>query len=35
MHLNAVLAHLDEWLPIVRQMRPGQPWEVGIEEGGC
>ncbi|HTI84262.1 MAG TPA: recombinase family protein [Acetobacteraceae bacterium] len=25
-HLNAVLAHLDEWLPIVRRMRPGQPW---------
>jgi len=25
-HLNAVLAHLEEWLPIVRRMRPGQPW---------
>jgi len=25
-HLNAVLAHLDEWLPTVRRMRPGQPW---------
>jgi DNA invertase Pin-like site-specific DNA recombinase len=25
-HLNMVLAHLDEWLPIVRRMRPGQPW---------
>jgi DNA invertase Pin-like site-specific DNA recombinase len=25
-HLSTVLAHLDEWLPIVRRMRPGQPW---------
>jgi len=25
-HLNAVLARLDDWLPIVRRMRPGQPW---------
>ena len=25
-HMNAVLAHLDEWLPTVRRMRPGQPW---------
>ena len=25
-HLDAVLAGLDEWLPIVRRMRPGQPW---------
>jgi DNA invertase Pin-like site-specific DNA recombinase len=25
-HLSAVLAHLDEWLPTVRRMRPGQPW---------
>ena len=25
-HLNAVLARLDEWLPIVRRMRPDQPW---------
>jgi DNA invertase Pin-like site-specific DNA recombinase len=25
-HLEAVLAHLDTWLPTVRRMRPGQPW---------
>jgi hypothetical protein len=25
-HLSTVLAHLDEWLPTVRQMPPGQPW---------
>ncbi|MBV8282379.1 MAG: recombinase family protein [Candidatus Eremiobacteraeota bacterium] len=25
-HLNAVLGHLDEWLPTVRRMRPAQPW---------
>jgi hypothetical protein len=25
-HLNAVLTRLDEWLPTVRRMRPGQPW---------
>jgi DNA invertase Pin-like site-specific DNA recombinase len=25
-HLNGVLAHLDEWLPTVRRMRPAQPW---------
>jgi len=25
-HLNGVLAHLDEWLPAVRWMRPAQPW---------
>ena len=25
-HLNAVLARLDDWLPIVRRMRPGQHW---------
>ena len=25
-HLSAVLTHLDEWLPTVRRMRPGQSW---------
>lgn len=25
-HLAALLARLDEWLPTVRRMRPGQPW---------
>jgi hypothetical protein len=25
-HLAGLLARLDEWLPIVRQMRPDQPW---------
>ena len=25
-HLNTVLAQLDTWLPIVRRMRPDQPW---------
>jgi DNA invertase Pin-like site-specific DNA recombinase len=25
-HLTGVLAHLDEWLPTVRRMRPAQPW---------
>ena len=25
-HLDAVLNELDAWLPIVRRMRPGQPW---------
>jgi DNA invertase Pin-like site-specific DNA recombinase len=25
-HLNSLLAHLDEWLPTVRRMRPAQPW---------
>jgi hypothetical protein len=25
-HLEAVLTHLDTWLPTVRRMRPGQPW---------
>jgi hypothetical protein len=25
-YLNSVLAHLDEWLPTVRRMRPSQPW---------
>jgi DNA invertase Pin-like site-specific DNA recombinase len=25
-HLEGVLAHLDTWLPTVRQMRPNQPW---------
>jgi len=25
-HLDAVLAHLDTWLPMVRRMRPDQPW---------
>ena len=25
-HLNGVLAELDSWLPIVRRMRPDQPW---------
>jgi DNA invertase Pin-like site-specific DNA recombinase len=25
-YLDAVLAHLDEWLPTVRRMRPQQPW---------
>ena len=25
-HLDGVLAQLDSWLPIVRRMRPGQPW---------
>jgi DNA invertase Pin-like site-specific DNA recombinase len=25
-HLESLLARLDDWLPIVRQMRPDQPW---------
>jgi len=25
-HLNTVLAQLDTWLPIVRRLRPDQPW---------
>jgi DNA invertase Pin-like site-specific DNA recombinase len=25
-HLSTLLAHLDEWLPTVRRMRPAQPW---------
>src|SRR5271169_2915964 len=25
-HLDGVLAHLDEWLPAVRRLRPGRPW---------
>jgi DNA invertase Pin-like site-specific DNA recombinase len=25
-HLDAILARLDGWLPVVRQMRPDQPW---------
>ena len=25
-HLDGVLAQLDSWLPIVRRMRPDQPW---------
>ena len=25
-HLGSLLAHLDEWLPTVRRMRPAQPW---------
>src|SRR5271156_4708600 len=25
-HLDAILAGLDSWLPTVRQMRPAQPW---------
>jgi len=25
-HLNTILAQLDTWLPIVRRMRPDQPW---------
>jgi DNA invertase Pin-like site-specific DNA recombinase len=25
-HLGGVLAQLDEWLPVVRRMRPSQPW---------
>jgi DNA invertase Pin-like site-specific DNA recombinase len=25
-HLKGVLARLDDWLPTVRRMRPGQPW---------
>jgi len=25
-HLHSVLAQLDNWLPIVRRMRPDQPW---------
>jgi DNA invertase Pin-like site-specific DNA recombinase len=25
-HLDAILAHLDSWLPTVRHMRPHQPW---------
>lgn len=25
-HLNCILAKLDSWLPVVRRMRPDQPW---------
>jgi DNA invertase Pin-like site-specific DNA recombinase len=25
-HLDGVLAQLDDWLPTVRRLRPGQPW---------
>ena len=25
-HLDSILAQLDAWLPIVRRMRPAQPW---------